>query len=1158
MGLVFIFASQETLAQAPSTPPSCLIGEGLSAPAGVTADTYGNVYVSDMANHIIIKVSPTVRTIIAGTYGQTGFNTVAEGSVALPAKLNTPTKIFYSPGNGAYGYLYIADSGNNAIRRIDLYTNTIKTMAGGGSPVAGQPGQSGFSDGNNLATALFNDPRGIYVEPTNLEIAVADSGNNALRLIKPDFNQVITIAGNPSTPGTISCATTGCPAITNFQQCSAINLNSPHDVIFRRGSIIGQFYNFYIADTGTHSIRYIGYDSSSSFCQGNLVAGSGSAGYNDGIGNQVVQFRQPVGLADADFIAGGQTMQGISHLFITDSGNNVVRYLTLSPGGTGSPPTASTFAGVPQSSGAYAEGTANVQSTARFNRPLGIFVRGMCAGSGNCFFPYANGAQFYVTDSGNRIIRQINGNGYSSVWQTSRFFTNPVDVILKLSAQTGALGEVYNQQSFSEGVCYSDLFAGVIPSSADRTCPSNGANDVLKLQSQTNSRAEINSLSNYNVNICYGGLTCTNVAGNAACPAGSSEIVSLSANTNANIETALANSYTSSSAYKVCCSNNPNPPPPPPPPAPTPAIISIGWAYYNGGPIPSSTLICSNSVIYAYTQTSNLVDGSPVTFNFYDEDTLPNQLIFGPTTVTTVNNIAAFPVNFADPNVANALHQFLSGSGDDVELLFEASIPAETRRSYSIRYTEDTNLCTYNPPTISVNAPVHQGVYFANTLIDFSASCSSQSGPMTYNWQILQNGNTITNTNPIFQQTFTQGGQATVTLTCTNLQGQSVSRQVQMLVVASPFAFVYINDPAFNGVEYTTPSGVAYFPREVSFEATQTFAVDTTATCTINCIGGNCPAQTQNSPSSCTGVNGIAGGPLSIALLTGNVWSGMNFDWTFWDDDWTNSGSIFDGVGKWFGSLEYDDVSENINDKHISVSVTATNGAASATASFQRDFTLGRCLNNGNTLLNSAGQTQSTTQANVCNGADGVPNSGDECCPTGQDCVNTDGGSYSCEFLTNPIARCEDFTNANSCNANTNPAYPLASNGGVLPTSACTLLRCSWIDDDSGCGLRRSQYPVTSSSGACPTQGCVVSDCTWTTTQTECVNGRKTITYTGSSSIGGLPICAGGSNTCTREPVTVPCGSLNFELDFFGIKQFITTAIIVALFYLICGMRRKD
>jgi hypothetical protein len=748
--------------------------------------------------------------------------------------------------------------------------------------------------------------------------------------------------------------------------------------------------------------------------------------------------------------------------------------------------------------------------------------------------------------------------------------SSPNDVILRLSSATNAHGETFSTTgTYTVDVCYSQIFGNPYTGSNPHTCISGNANRVLRLSSPSNAHGEIPDASSpaYNTNVCYGNLVCHSVAGNTNCASGEQEIVSLSGQSNAHIETASANAYSSSSNRKICCSNTPTTPPT------TPSITNVGWNYYNllPPPIAANTLFCPNSAIYAFAITNGVSDGTPLTFNFYDWDILSNDFIFGPVSTTVQNNLALFPVNFADTNVQNLLTSFLDGPNNDVELMFNAGISGDSEGSYIVSYVKNTALCSYEPPTATITAPVHQGVYFANTQINFVGNCNSRAGPLSYSWSIVQNEETITKTYPTFSQTFTQGGQATVTLTCTDLQGLSATAQSQILIVASPFAFVYINDPAWNGVEYETPVvGQPYFPKQVSFDASDSFAVDTTGACAVNCLGGNCPQRTQNSPSACIGnvpgnpTNGQTGGALLISNAPSTpssaVWNDMSFDWKFWDGNWDEPWTSNEGSGTVSGFLEYDDVSNAINDKHMSLSIQVTSGSSPTSASFQRDFTLGRCLNNGNSILLN-GVLNPTNQNDMCLGGDQLPNTRDECCPTGQVCVDQDGDSagtnypFNCQFLDNPITKCEDFQDENSCNGNTNQAYPLASYGNqAIP--ACTFIQCHWKNNADGCGVRATQYLPTS-NGQCTPNSCILSSCTWNTQQSECINGRKTISYTVTSNNNPNP-CPGSPASCDRPVITIPCGSLNFELDFFGVAQFITTILIIGLFYAMFARNFKE
>ena len=230
----------------------------------------------------------------------------------------------------------------------------------------------------------------------------------------------------------------------------------------------------------------------------------------------------------------------------------------------------------------------------------------------------------------------------------------------------------------------------------------------------------------------------------------------------------------------------------------------------------------------------------------------------------------------------------------------------------------------------------------------------------------------------------------------------------------------------------------------------------------------------------------------------------------------------------------------------MSVSVSHSSGA---TANFQRDFTLGRCLNNGNNYYSSTYESlQTSLENNACTGGDTLPETADDCCPSGFQCSN-DGsstGQYYCKLLDNPNVRCEDFDNETSCNSNNNPSIPSASYGGDPPL--CTFLKCYWSSNSNSCGVRATSYGQNST-------GCNVgggtqpgSDCAWTTSQTECVNGKRTISYN----------TILGPASCNKEPLSVPCGSLSFELGFFGFREFALSLFIIAGIYIFIGLFKKN
>ena len=142
-------------------------------PNGITTDRT-NLYVTDSGNNAIRKIVIATGqvTTLAGS-GTAGFT---NGS-GTSASFNSPNGITMSGTN-----LYVADSGNNAIREIAIATGQVTTLAGSGT--------AGFTNGAGTL-ASFNLPSGITTDGTNLY--VADSDNNAIREIVIPTGEVTTL-----------------------------------------------------------------------------------------------------------------------------------------------------------------------------------------------------------------------------------------------------------------------------------------------------------------------------------------------------------------------------------------------------------------------------------------------------------------------------------------------------------------------------------------------------------------------------------------------------------------------------------------------------------------------------------------------------------------------------------------------------------------------------------------------------------------------------------------------------------------------------------------------------------------------------------------------------------------------------------------------------
>ncbi len=157
----------------------------LNGPSAMVLDAAGNLYIADTANNRVRKVSFSANTIVT-VAGSGGTTFSGDGLPAVDASLNEPRGLAFD----AAGNLYIADSGNHAIRMVSATTQKMSTVAGTGS--------LGYNGDNIPATsAQLNYPLGVAFDSAG-NMYIADSQNFRIRKV---VNGVISTIGGTGQPG---------------------------------------------------------------------------------------------------------------------------------------------------------------------------------------------------------------------------------------------------------------------------------------------------------------------------------------------------------------------------------------------------------------------------------------------------------------------------------------------------------------------------------------------------------------------------------------------------------------------------------------------------------------------------------------------------------------------------------------------------------------------------------------------------------------------------------------------------------------------------------------------------------------------------------------------------------------------------------------------
>lgn len=315
----------------PETQVTSYDSEWFANAIDIVLDGNDVAYFTNDTLHHIYKLENGNATIFAGS----GENTFEDGSAEEAAFAGPAGLAIYDNS------LYVADKNNNKIRKVDLATGRVTTLAGSGN-ASYEPGA--LVDGN-VNQARFNFPSALVVDSDGT-IYVADSQNNAIRKISGDT--VTTLAGN-GTQGDSDAAgsasrfnnpksvaildeTTLLVADTGNNKLKTVNkitgetrtfagngaldlkdglllqasFYSPSDVIVTEAG------NIFVSDTFNHAIRVIPRSSDSVY----VLTGNGEPGFKDGIMAEAM-FSSPIAIAE----------ERNGAILVVDAGNRTIRRL---------------------------------------------------------------------------------------------------------------------------------------------------------------------------------------------------------------------------------------------------------------------------------------------------------------------------------------------------------------------------------------------------------------------------------------------------------------------------------------------------------------------------------------------------------------------------------------------------------------------------------------------------------------------------------------------------------------------------------------------------------------------------------------------------------------------------------------------------------------
>ncbi|HEY7306247.1 MAG TPA: choice-of-anchor D domain-containing protein, partial [Bryobacteraceae bacterium] len=270
----------------------------LNAPSGVAVDSVGNLYIADAGNNVIRVVDGNSRVIstIAGGGSNYGVDGLGDGGPARNASLSSPSAVIVD----RQGNVYLSDTGNNVVRKIDL-SGTISIVTGSYPGATAASGSDGLGDGGAAAAAVLNKPAGLALDLSGAHLYVADTNDNLVRVVDLTKKQIAVFAGSPGAPAGFH---------GDGSRATMATLNNPEAVA------VDPAGNVYIADSKNHVVRRV--DALTGMITTLAGVGDGPGYASNAIAN-IVPLNLPYGLA----------LDSLGSLYVADYANSVVQKITM-------------------------------------------------------------------------------------------------------------------------------------------------------------------------------------------------------------------------------------------------------------------------------------------------------------------------------------------------------------------------------------------------------------------------------------------------------------------------------------------------------------------------------------------------------------------------------------------------------------------------------------------------------------------------------------------------------------------------------------------------------------------------------------------------------------------------------------------------------------